>query len=250
MDMLLDKHYSSGTRAGVFFLALGFTYASAISTIFENSIPAGNDLAALWPRFITIRRGFYIAAIISYAMCPWYILGSASSFVSWLASYQYVVCSERLCTVLMVMHRIFLSSITGVMLCQYFLVSKGYFDVPDLYTSSSSGRYYYYKGWNYRAYIAYIIGIAPNFYGFLGVFGLHITEAATRMYYFAYPMGLVLSFSSYYALCLLDPPPYSRTKGAWQEPRQYVGPDDVLDGLSPGYMVESIVVRDPGPKGY
>lgn len=91
MDALLEKHYNSATRAGIFFLALGFLYASIISSIFENSIPAGNDLAALWPRFITIRRGFYIAAIISYAMCPWYILGSASSFVAWLASYQYVL---------------------------------------------------------------------------------------------------------------------------------------------------------------
>lgn len=136
------------------------------------------------------------------------------------------------------------------MLCQYFLVSKGYFNIPDLYISSSLGQYYYRKGWNYRAYIAYVIGIAPNFYGFLGVFGLHITEAATRMYYFAYPMGLVLSFSSYYALCLLDPPPYSRMKGAWQEPRDYIGPDDVLDGVSPGHMGESIVVGAPETKGY
>lgn len=88
LDMFLTSDYSSGTRAGVFFISLGFLIASVISSIFENSIPAGNDLAALWPRFITVRRGFYIAAVISYAMCPWYILGSASSFVAWLASYQ------------------------------------------------------------------------------------------------------------------------------------------------------------------
>lgn len=86
--MMLGKDYSSATRAGVFFIAFGFFISSVISSIFENSIPAGNDLAALWPRFITIHRGFYIAAVISYAMCPWYILGSASSFVGWLVSYQ------------------------------------------------------------------------------------------------------------------------------------------------------------------
>jgi NCS1 family nucleobase:cation symporter-1 len=144
--------------------------------------------------------------------------------------------------------RIFLSSITGVMLCQYFLVSKGYFQIPDFYTSQSTGLYYYRKGWNYRAYIAYVIGIAPNFYGFLGVFGVPVTEAATRMYYFAYPMGLVLSFSSYYGICLLDPPPCSKMREGWQEPRDYIEPEDVLDGLAPVYMSENIVVGAPGTK--
>lgn len=46
----------------------------------------------------------------------------------------------------------------------------------------------------------------PNFYGFLGVFGVHVTLPATRMYYFAYPMGLALSFGTYWALSKLDPP--------------------------------------------
>ncbi|KAL3462316.1 permease for cytosine/purines, uracil, thiamine, allantoin-domain-containing protein [Aspergillus heterothallicus] len=220
LDMLLTQNYSSGRRAAVFFLSLGFTYASVISSIFENSIPAGNDLAALWPRFITIRRGFYIAAVISYAMCPWYILGSASSFVSWLSSYQ-----------------IFLSSITGVMICHYFVIAKGYLKIPDFYTSSPTGLYYYTKGWNYRAYIAYAVGIIPNFYGFLGVFGVNITTAATRMYYFAYPMGLVLSFATYYGLCWMHPPLCSKMGERWQEPEDYFEPEGgplLRDGIFAG----------------
>jgi len=145
IDAMLTRDYSPRTRAATFFLALGFTYSSIFSSIFENSIPAGNDLAALWPRFITIRRGFYIAAVISYAMCPWYILGTASSFVSWLASYQ-----------------IFLSAIIGVMLCQYYIISRGHFITPDLYTTKPSGLYWYSNGWNYRAYVAYVLGIAQT----------------------------------------------------------------------------------------
>lgn len=119
------------------------------------------------------------------------------------------------------------------MLCQYFLVSRGYLYIPDLYTSNSNGMYYYSKGWNYRAFVAYIIGIAPNFYGFLGVFGVNISQAATRMYYFAYPMGLVLSFASYYALCRYDRPMCSKLGETWQEPNDYLEPEDVLDGIMP-----------------
>ncbi|OKL60049.1 hypothetical protein UA08_04971 [Talaromyces atroroseus] len=168
LDMLLVQDYSSGRRAGVFFLSLGFT--------------------------------------------------------------------------------IFLSSITGVMLCQYFLVSKGYLQIQDFYTSSSTGLYYYRKGWNYRAYIAYIIGIAPNFYGFLGVFGVNITEAATRMYYFAYPVGLILSFGSYYGLCWLDPPPFSKIKEPWQEPVDYFEADDILDGIPTVDVKETVATSTIGTK--
>lgn len=130
------------------------------------------------------------------------------------------------------MSRIFLSSITGVLLCQYFIVSRGYLIIPDLFTSASTGAYHYSKGWNYRAYIAYIIGIAPNFYGFLGVFGVHVTTPATRMYYFAYPMGLVLSFGSYWALNVIDPPKQYETFGAWREPQDYVAESDLEDGTA------------------
>ncbi|KZT30186.1 hypothetical protein NEOLEDRAFT_1127086 [Neolentinus lepideus HHB14362 ss-1] len=209
LDAMLTRDYSPRTRAGAFFLALGFTYSSIFSSIFENSIPAGNDLAALWPRFITVRRGFYIAAVVSYAMCPWYILGTASSFVSWLASYQ-----------------IFLSAITGVMLCQYYIISRGHFIVPDLYTTKPSGLYWYSNGWNYRAYVAYVLGIAPNFYGFLGVFGVHVTTGAQREYYFAYPIGLIISFMAYWGLCILDPPKCMSRHDEWKEPSDYVAPED------------------------
>ncbi|KZT30170.1 NCS1 nucleoside transporter [Neolentinus lepideus HHB14362 ss-1] len=209
LDAMLTRDYSPRTRAAAFFLALGFMYSSIFSSIFENSIPAGNDLAALWPRFITIRRGFYITAVVSYAMCPWYILGTASSFVSWLASYQ-----------------IFLSAITGVMLCQYYIISRGHFIVPDLYTTKPSGLYWYSNGWNYRAYVAYVLGIAPNFYGFLGVFGVHVTTGAQREYYFAYPIGLIISFMAYWGLCILDPPKCMSRQDSWKEPSDYVAPED------------------------
>jgi NCS1 family nucleobase:cation symporter-1 len=100
-----------------------------------------------------------------------------------------------------------------------------------LFTSASTGAYYYSKGWNYRAYIAYIIGIAPNFYGFLGVFGVDVTTPATRMYYFAYPMGLVLSFCSYWALNVIDPPTQYEAFGTWREPQDYVAESDLEDGM-------------------
>jgi NCS1 family nucleobase:cation symporter-1 len=38
---------------------------------------------------------------------------------------------------------------------QYYVISRGHLEVPDLFTSSKNGLYYYYHGWNIRAYVAY-----------------------------------------------------------------------------------------------
>jgi NCS1 family nucleobase:cation symporter-1 len=100
LDTIQTNDYTAANRAGCFFIALMFAYCAIFSSIFENSLPAGNDLAALLPKFVTVKRGFFICAVTSYAINPWYLLGSASIFVSFLASYQ-----------------IFLSAITGVLLC-------------------------------------------------------------------------------------------------------------------------------------
>lgn len=180
-------------------------------------------------------------------MCPWYNLGSASSFVPWLASYQCVLSSPHDVPFSCVetnqwyyhLIRVFLSAITGVMLCHYYLICRGYIQIDSLYDTLRMGPYWYSSGWNYRTYIAYIVGIVPNFYGFLGVFGIHVTTSATRMYYFAYPMGLALSFGTYYALCKINPIPDSRMGQEWYEPD--VLPSVYMDGTSDGNQIGEVL---------
>lgn len=73
-DNIQTQDYSAANRAGCFFIAACFSYSSIFSAIFENSLPAGKDLAALFPKYITIRRGFFICAIVSVAINPWFLL--------------------------------------------------------------------------------------------------------------------------------------------------------------------------------
>lgn len=42
--------YSSSNRAGVFFIAAGFSFAQIITVVLANLIQSGNDAAALAPR--------------------------------------------------------------------------------------------------------------------------------------------------------------------------------------------------------
>lgn len=213
LDMIQTQNYTAGNRAGCFFIALMFAYCAMFSSIFENSLPAGNDIAALLPKYLSVRRGMYLAQVISIAINPWFLLGSASIFISFLASYQ-----------------IFLSSITGVLLCNYYLVAKGYFHIEDLYTMKKTGAYYYTYGWNIRAYIAYIIGIIPNFYGFLNNMGVHAPIGVTHFYYFAYPVGVTLSAGVFWAMNYFYPPQICSKE--WSEPANYIRPEDlnVIEG--------------------
>jgi len=78
--------------------------------------------AALFSKFIAGKRGFFVCAVISSAINPWYLLGSASIFLSFQASYQ-----------------IFLSAITGVLLCNYYLIARRSLNMRDCLMASKSG---------------------------------------------------------------------------------------------------------------
>lgn len=195
-------------------------------------MPAGNDIAALFPKYFTVRKGFFICAVVSFAINPWYLLGSASIFISFMSSYQ-----------------IFLSAITGVLLCHYYIVTRGYLEIDDLYTSRKDGVYHYFHGWNWRAYLAYIVGVAPNFYGFLNNMGVSAPIGVTQAYYIAYPIGLFTSFAVYYAACRLSPPPLTYPISVWMEPKDYVRPEErgeVLEGRSGDVESESGVSEEKG----
>jgi len=169
----------------------------------------------------------FICQIVSLAINPWYLLGSASVFIKFLASYQ-----------------VFLSSITGVLICNYYIVARGYFKIPDLYTANKSGVYYFNHGWNFRAYIAYVLAICPNFAGFLGNMGLSMPMGITRFYYFAYPIGLVVSFGTFWVSNILWKPTLMMPLSEWHEPKNYIRPEEDIDGV---VVLESASINEERP---
>ncbi|KZS90713.1 putative uracil permease [Sistotremastrum niveocremeum HHB9708] len=199
LGKLLDGEPSHATRFGVWFISAAFILAQLGTNISANSISAGCDLTSLFPRFINIRRGGYIAAIIGLAMCPWQLLKSSNSFTSYLSAYS-----------------VFLSSIAGVMITEYYIVKKGRVRVSDLYTSRSDGWYYYTYGVNLRAYAAYISGILINVVGFAGATGRTVPIAATHIYQMSFFTGFGVSSLVYYLLHVFFPAQPGRVKG-WEE---------------------------------
>jgi len=179
----LDDNPSGATRFGVWFISASFMIAQIGTNISANSVSAGCDLTALFPRFINIRRGGYIAAIVGLCMCPWNILKNSNEFTSYLSSYS-----------------VFLSSIAGVMVTEYYIIRKGHYNVKELYDTRKGSWYWYTYGFNFRAYAAYLAGILINAVGFAGATGRVVPLAATRIYELSFFTGFGVSALVYWTL--------------------------------------------------
>lgn len=197
MDAMQDADPSSATRAGLAFIYLGFIYVQLMLNVAANSISAGCDLTALFPRFINIRRGGYICMVIGIAMNPWLLYKSSATFGNYLGAYG-----------------VLLSCIAGPMITDYWLVRRGHMRLADLYSTSKEGWYWYTWGINWRGYAGYLAGFAMNAPGFIHALNSDIKAApgAQRIYALSWLTGTGVSALVYYLCCLASPPPgMSRT---------------------------------------
>lgn len=118
-----------------------------------NLVPAGYQLASLFPKMLTFKSGAIIAAIIGIFTMPWKLMESATSVFTFLNIVGGI-----------------LAPVTGIMLAQYFIISKRNIDLNALY-DSKKGKYYYQKGFNINAIATTIIAgvfcLIGNFVPFL-----------------------------------------------------------------------------------
>ncbi|WFD28134.1 hypothetical protein MNAN1_003140 [Malassezia nana] len=180
------------TRAGVAIIGLGFVYVQLLMNVAANSISAGCDLTALFPGYINIRRGGYMAAIVGICMNPWRLFTSDSTFTTYLGAYG-----------------VLLSCIAGPMIADYWVVRRGHYRISDLYSLSKSGWYWYTWGVNWRAYVAYLSGFALNAPGFNHTINenIPVTEGMVRVYQLSWITGTGVSALVYILCCYLSPPP-------------------------------------------
>lgn len=155
-------------------------------------------MTALLPRWLNIRRGGYICALVGLVMCPWNLLSSTNNFITYLSAYS-----------------VFLSSIAGVIVSDYYVVRKGYLQVKELYSAKRTSPYYYTSGFHWRGYTAYILGILINIVGFVGAIGKPVPMGATYIYNFNFLCGFIVAGGSYWILCKLSPIP--ATSDVWME---------------------------------
>ena len=69
------------------FAGLVFAFANIGTNVAGNSIPFANDLTGMFPRYVNVRRGQLICAVLGFVICPWEIQVKAARFLSFLNGY-------------------------------------------------------------------------------------------------------------------------------------------------------------------
>jgi len=189
LDAIMDHYWSGSTRFAVFLAASAWTLSILGTNIAANMIPFGSDSSMLFPRLITIPRGQFLVLCLSFAICPWKILASATTFTTFLSGYG-----------------LFMASVVAIMICDYFLLTKGNVFISYLYDGSKYNKHYYYhSGWNLQAVLAYMVGIALPFPGFVGTLGPNVSKPAQELGQLGWLLSFFSSFVVYYAICKVWP---------------------------------------------
>jgi len=186
--------YGPRGRTAAFFAALSWYIAQVGTNITANSISAANDLTVLFPRYVNIRRGCIIAAIIGgWVIVPWKIIKSATTFLDFMGGYA-----------------VFLAPIAGILACDFWLIHNQHIDVPALY--DPNGRYRYDSGINWRAAVAFIFAVGPNLPGLAASINkatyTSLSASAPgilNLYTFDWLYGFVTSIVLYTALSKIFP---------------------------------------------
>ncbi|KAL6702814.1 hypothetical protein ACN47E_000900 [Coniothyrium glycines] len=189
IEIIMDWQASGshGGRAAAAFGAIGLLIVTLGINISANSISAANDLVSFCPKYINIRRGQILAAVIgAWACVPWKILESAQKFLAFLGGYT-----------------IFLGPMTAILMTDYYISRRGNVSVPDMYNFHGMYRYSARYATNWRSVVALIIGFAPPLPGFINSVSLNtiqISSGGKHIFAIGYMYSFVASGVFYWAL--------------------------------------------------
>ncbi len=147
--------------------------------ITANLVSPANDLANIFPKWISFRKGAIITGVCGLLMQPWRFLEDPHAYIfDWLLGYAGG-----------------LAAIAGVMICDYWIIRRKTLDLADLYLLK--GRYWYFHGWNLKAVIATVLGCGLAWIGLI-VKSLHF------LYDYSWFVGLGSSALLYWLLMRSD----------------------------------------------
>ena len=179
--IVLTSKFSSKILISIAMIAIAIS--TLATNIAANIVSPANDFSNLAPSKINFKLGGLITGIIGILIMPWKLIADPSGYIfTWLVGYSAL-----------------LGPIGGIMIADYYFVRKQQLNVEALY--QHQGLYTFYKGFNYRAIIALVLGILPNVPGFLTTIQLIPADAVpywvSDFYNYSWFVGFVISGISY-----------------------------------------------------
>ncbi|KAJ5171026.1 Permease cytosine/purines uracil thiamine allantoin [Penicillium coprophilum] len=219
-------------RACRFFAAASFTLAALGVNISANSLSAANDFTALAPRYINIRRGQLLCALLSWCLVPWKILASAGNFLNFMSAYA-----------------IFLGPIAAIMMFDFWVINRRRYDCLALYQPNNPTYRYTFaipglagktmSGTNWRAVVAFIVGVVPSLPGLINSVNSHIDVGlGIHPFEFGWLLGFVATSIVYLLLSWLFPAKETQVDRA-------ILPDEIYDR---GTVLDGLESDDPDRK--
>ncbi|CAB3778016.1 putative allantoin permease [Paraburkholderia caffeinitolerans] len=155
--------------------ALMFIVATIGVNVVLNFVSPAYDLANVWPKRITFRRGGIISAVLALVVMPWNLYSNpvvVNYFLGGLGA--------------------FLGPLFGIMAADYFLIRRGVVKLDDLYRSDENGEYFYRNGVNPKALAVFV----PTAGAAVAV---ALLPALSAIAAFAWPIGFVAAGVAYFA---------------------------------------------------
>lgn len=121
------------------------------------------------------------------------------------------------------------------MICDYYVVRRGYLIIQDLYSGEKDSVYRFHYGFSWQAYASYLSGIIINIVGFAGEVGRDVPIGAEYIYKVNYISGFIVSAVMYYILTRIAP--VVATSATWNE---------VNNDLSEGQDIDSEEIHTTG----
>ncbi|ALV21428.1 allantoin permease [Carnobacterium antarcticum] len=137
-----------------------------------NIVPAGFQIAALFPSKINYKQGVVIASIVSFLLMPWKLMENQTSIYAFLDIIGGI-----------------LGPVIGIMLAHYFVIMKQDINLAQLYPEK--GDYSYYKG-GFNIF-AFVVTIIASFLAFSGKF----IPALSALANLTWIVGVIAAFILY-----------------------------------------------------
>ncbi|KAI1780587.1 uracil permease [Hypoxylon cercidicola] len=233
IDIIGEWQGTSGGRAAAFFAASIWLLAQISVNISANGVSFANDATTLLPRWINNRRGAVMVSLLGgWALCPWIVIASASSFLSFMSAAA-----------------IFMAPIAGILCCDYWLVKRRRYDVPALYDPAGIygyGRY----GTNWRALVATLVVIVPLLPAMakrVTPQNVHIDQGLVNLFSFNWLYGFFVALVLYYVLNYFFPDRDTLIPSVvpGDTPVLRAVDDDVESGMTPDEKTEEDDKRSP-----